>query len=204
MARRPQSIPDRILAAALALAGERRWREVTLGEIAARAKVTLAQLHDAYGSKTAIVATLMARTDDRVIAGVDPSAFSEPPRERLLDAVLRRLDTLAANKPAIASMLRDTVFDPCAALCLAPRFLQSMAWTLEAAGIGSAGLAGRLRIKGLAAIYLSTLTVWLNDDSADQGKTMAHLDRRLRRVEQLAALLPGAHRARPEPAGQGG
>lgn len=203
MARRPQSIPDRILAAALALAAERRWHDIALGEIAAQAKVTLAELHGAYRSKEAIVMALMARTDDKVIAGVDPSAFSELPRERLLDAVLRRLDALAPYKAAVGSMLRDTALDPIAALCLAPAFLRSMVWTLESAGIGSAGLSGRLKVKGLAAIYLSTLRVWIGDTSADQGRTMAHLDRQLRRAERLVSLLPGVHRS-PAPAADSG
>ena len=195
VARRPQPIPDRILAAATRLAAARPWGGITLGEIAAAAKVTLAQLHEAYGSKTAIVAALMARADARVLGGIDPSALAEPPRDRLLDALLRRLDSLARDKKAIASIMRDTAIDPLSALCLAPAFLNSMAWTLEAAGIGSSGLAGRIRVKGLAAIYLGALCVWLRDDSPDQGKTMAFLDRRLRIAERFAAYLPGARRA---------
>ena len=195
MARRPQPIPDRILAAATRLAAARPWRTVTLGEIAAGARVTLAQLHDAYGSKAAIVAALMARADARVLGGIDPSALAEPARDRLLDALLRRLDSLAPDKKAIASIVRDTAIDPLSALRLAPSFLNSMAWTLEAAGISSAGIAGRIRVKGLAAIYLGALCVWLRDDSADQGRTMAFLDRRLRAAGRLAAFLPGGRRA---------
>lgn len=195
MAKRPQSVSDRILTAAGRLAAERSWGTVTLGAIAAAAKVTLAELHATFPSKTAIVAALMARNDARVVAGVDPAAFAEPPRDRLLDALMRRLDALAPHKKTVASMLRDTATDPLSALCLAPAFLNSMAWTLEAAGIGSAGIAGRLRVQGLAAIYLGALCVWLRDDSEDQGKTLAFLDRRLRAAERIAALLPGGGRA---------
>lgn len=201
MARRPQPVPDRILTAATRLAAERPWRTITLGEIAAAAKVTLAQLHAAYGSKTAIVAALMARADEKVLGGIDPSALAEPAHDRLLDALLRRLDSLARDKKALASIMRDTAIDPLSALCLAPAFLNSMAWTLEAAGIGSSGVAGRIRVKGLAAIYLGALCVWLRDDSPDQGRTMAFLDRRLRIAERLAAFLPGG---RQQPAGASG
>ncbi len=194
MAKRPATIPARILNAAMKLAGERRWGGVTLGEIAVQAKVTLAQLHKAYPSKTAIVLALMEKVDEEVLGGVDPSAFSEPPRDRLLDAVMRRLDALAPDKPAIGSILRAVACDPVAGLCAAPGLLHSMAWTLEAAGIGSAGVGGRLRVKGLAMIYLSTLRVWLRDDSRDQAKTMAHLDQRLRQAERLLAYLPDGRR----------
>jgi len=61
--------------------------------------------------------------------------------------------------------------------------------TLEFAGISSAGLKGRLKTKGLAALYLRCLRVWLDDDSADLSKTMAILDRSLTRAEKLAQFL---------------
>ncbi len=75
-----------------------------------------------------------------------------------------------------------------------------MSWSLEAAGVGSTGLAGRIRAKGLAAIYLSTLWVWLRDDSPDHGRTLAHLDTSLRRAERLAMALSLAPRAPRDPA----
>ena len=195
MARQPRTIPARILDAALKLAAERRWHTITLGDIAAAARVSLAQLHQAYPSKTAIVCAWMERTDDQVLGGMDAAILSEPPRDRLLDA-------LAPHKEAAGSLLRGLGCDPVAALCLAPGLLNSMAWTLEAAGIGSPGVGGRLRVKGLAVIYLSALGVWLGDDSADQGPTLAFLDRRLRQAERVATLLP--HRARDGAHGEAG
>ncbi|MHA1108107.1 MAG: TetR/AcrR family transcriptional regulator, partial [Alphaproteobacteria bacterium] len=151
-------------------------------------------LHDTYPSRTAIVTAMMEKIDAEVLGGIDPSAFSEPPRDRLLDALMRRFDALAPYKKAIDSILRDLSCDPLAVLCAAPGFLHSMAWTLEAAGIGSSGLGGRIRTKGLAAIYLSALRVWLADDSPDLERTMAHLDRKLRRAERLVGYLPDGRR----------
>ena len=49
-------------------------------------------------------------------------------------------------------------------------------------------LFGIIRVKGLAAIYLSVLRVWLNDDSEDMAQTMSALDRALRRAEFLLGL----------------
>lgn len=194
MARQATSVPDRVLAAAMRLAEERAWRDVTLNEIAAAARVSLAQVHDAYPSKPAIVAALMRKADAEVLGGVDPSAFSEPVRDRLIDALMRRLDALAPYKKSIGSILRDMGADPVSALCMLPGFLNSMAWTLEAAGVGSAGLGGRIRVNGLALIYAAAVCVWLRDESADQGKTMAFLDRRLRQAERMVHLLPGGRR----------
>ncbi len=182
--RRPS--PDRILKAAMKLAAERSWRTVSLGDIADAAGASLAQLHDVFPSKSAILGALSDRIDAAMLAGGDAEILDEPPRDRLLDVLMRRLEALAEFKPAIGAICRDTLCDPFAALCAAPRLMRSMSWSLEAAGIDSAGLRGRLRAKGLAAVYLSALRVWLRDDSPDLGPTMAHLDRGLRRAERLA------------------
>ena len=195
--RRPD--PDRIIDAAMTLAAQSRWREVTLANIAAEAKVSLAQLHEIFRSKPAIVAALGDRVDRAVLAGTAADAGSEPVHDRLLDVLMRRLEALAPHKDGIASILRDASCDPAAAICASPGVLRRMAWCLEAAGVSSAGMAGRIRAKGLAAIYLSTLLVWLRDDSPDQGRTLAHLDKSLRRAERLAMALSLAPR-RPRPA----
>ena len=60
-----------------------------------------------------------------------------------------------------------------------------MAWALEAAGVTGRGCIVPIQIKALSAIYLSTMLVWLRDDSADLSKTMAALDKRLRRAERF-------------------
>lgn len=203
MARRPRPVRDRIIDAALTLAGERPWQRVSLGDIAAAARTDLAAVHEHFGSRSGIVAAAIGRVDAAVLAGVDAAASAEPVHDRLLDAMLRRLDELRPHRQAVRSILWAMPADPLGALCAAPRFLDSMAWMLETAGISAAGLAGRLRIKGLALIYLGTLRVWLVDDTPDQARTMAWLDRRLRQAGRLAAVLPGG-RARYDAAGAAG
>ena len=73
--------------------------------------------------------------------------------------------------------------------------MRSMAAMLETARISSSGVKGLVRTKGLAAIYLATLRVWLRDESPDMAKTMASLDGYLRRVEGLAGRLSGRRAA---------
>jgi len=55
----------------------------------------------------------------------------------------------------------------------------------------------------LAAMHLAVLRAWLNDDSADQSKTMAALDHRLKRAERWAQSLDrvGKFAKRRRPAG---
>ena len=140
--RRPN--PDRIIDAAMTLAAQSLWREVTLANIAAEAKISLAQLHEIFRSKSAIVAALGDRVDRAVLAGTEADASSAPVHDRLLDVLMRRLEALAPYKAAIASIMRDVTCDPAAAVCASPGVMRRMAWGLEAAGISSAGLAGRI------------------------------------------------------------
>lgn len=73
-----------------------------------------------------------------------------------------------------------------------------MSLTLEAAGISASGFAGMLKVKGLMAVYLSSLRAWLGDDSPDKARTMAAVDAGLRRAERFATMLKsGSFRRKP-------
>jgi AcrR family transcriptional regulator len=192
MAKKPQAkpadLPGRVFEAALKLAAERGWSAIALADIAAAAELSLADLYAAYPSKTAILEALSRDVDRRVLAGAEIDA-TETPRDRLFDVLMRRFDALAAYRDGLAAIARDARRDPVMVLCGAGQLLRSMAAMLETAGISSAGLAGALRTKGLAGIYLATLRDWFRDDTADKAKTMAALDGRLRRAESCAKWL---------------
>ena len=60
---------------------------------------------------------------------------------------------------------------------------------LRAAGISAEGLEGQVRAAGLAAVYASVFRTWLSDDDPGLARTMAALDRRLRRGERTLNTL---------------
>jgi len=66
---------------------------------------------------------------------------------------------------------------------------------LEAAGVSADGISGLIRVKGLAAVYASVFHTWLDDDDPGLAKTMARLDRRLRRAERTYSNLHELHAA---------
>lgn len=182
-------VPKTALATALTLAGQRGWRDLTLADIAAEGGMTLAQVHEAYGSKAAILAAFSDQIDDAVLSGDRADLAAESVRDRLFDVLMRRFDALAPHKDAVRAIVRDSGADPCAAMGSACRLMHSMRWMLEAARIDTAGLAGRIRIKGLMALYADVMRTWLADDSEDMGKTMALLDKRLGQIDQLCAAV---------------
>ncbi len=189
-AKRPRGdIPERVISAALDLGADEGWRSVSMAAIAAKAGLTLAQVHGAFPSKAAIVDGFFARIDAQVLAGGEVGEDAgDSARDRLFDVLMRRFDALNPHKAAVAAIIRDSLADPPALMAGAPRFLRSMAWMLEAAGLSSAGLTGVVRAEGLALVYLNALRVWLADDTEDMARTMAALDWGLRQAEILMRL----------------
>jgi AcrR family transcriptional regulator len=179
--------------AAMKLAAIQGWRETTLNDIAAEAKLSLADLYGLFPGKIAIVTAILRDADQAMLKGIEESA-DEPVRDRLFDLIMRRFDALQPHKDGVRAIVRDASRDPVQAACLACAMKTSLSWMLEAAGLRSDGLIGLARIKGLGAVYLATLRVWLNDDSEDLGATMAALDRNLKRVERFATMMPGSRR----------
>ena len=182
-------IVDRTMQAALALASERGWRNVSLADIASRAELPLLEVYQSFPSTTAVLLRLVGATDVAVLSkGAAPTADS--PRDRLFEILMRRFDDLQARRAGTVAILRDLAYDPASLLCLSARLRRSMTWMLEAAGISSRGCAGTIKVKGLALVYLDALRVWMSDDSPDMARTMAAVDTGLRRADRIACSLP--------------
>jgi AcrR family transcriptional regulator len=191
---------ERVQAAALELAAERGWRNVSLGDIAERAGLSLADVHAVAPNRAAILTGLIADIDQQVLEGGAPDAGNSP-RDRLFDLLMRRFDALSPHRDGIVALADGCRDDPLTFLCVAPRAMRSMALMLEMAGIPTGGIRGLVRVQGLAAVAAAAFRVWLHDDSQDMAKTMAALDKGLSRAENLARRLsrfPRPHRGAAE------
>src|SRR5262249_22444867 len=135
----------RIVHAFMTLLAERSFEEISFAEIAARAGVSLSDLRGEFGSKIAILAAHVKEIDRKVLAGVDPEMAEEPPRERLFDVLMRRLELMVPHKDATESLLRSARRDPALALTLNGLAVRSQLWMLSAADIGIGGPEGMLR-----------------------------------------------------------
>jgi AcrR family transcriptional regulator len=178
----------RIVDAALAVAARQGWRNASLADIAAEAKLPLLSVYDRFRSKGEILDAFRQRIDEAVLGGIEEDE-GERPRDRLFDALMRRFDALQPHKDAVRALARELPADPLLALGALPGAARSMAWMLEASGIDASGLRGFARVHLLTGIYSSVLRVWLVDESADMMKTMAVLDRRLRAIERWLGMV---------------
>jgi len=177
---------EKIITAALSLAESDGWAKLSMADIATKARLKPTEVLTEFHSKTGLLWGILESIDQAVLA--EKRNADEPARDRLFDVLMSRFDALNAHKDAIKAIARELPRDPLTGLLSAPRFMMSMAWMLEAAGISSGGLKGLLRTKGLALVYLNAARVWLRDDSPDMSKTMAALDKGLRRAERFTGM----------------
>ncbi|MDP1908433.1 MAG: helix-turn-helix domain-containing protein [Hyphomicrobium sp.] len=66
------TIRGRLVAAAMKLAAERPWREVTLAQIAATAGVSLVDVRREFDTKADVLAAFVRSVDDAVLARAPP------------------------------------------------------------------------------------------------------------------------------------
>lgn len=162
------------------------WLRLTLGDVAGAAGLPLAQLYRQYPSKLALLQEFAARIDAAMLGALEAPDPAASAQDRLFEVIMARFDALGPYREAMRVLGRELPRDPPAALCFATRSLtRALDWSLAAAGLDAAGLRGVFRRKVLGAVYLDSLRVWIGDDSADGGATMAHLDRRLRQAMPL-------------------
>jgi AcrR family transcriptional regulator len=180
---------ERIIDALMALLAEKPIEQIGLAEIAKRAGVSLSNLRDAFGATLAILAAHMKAIDRAVLAGGDDDMAEEPPRERLFDVLMRRLELLASHKAAVRSLMRSAARNPALAFALNGLAVRSQQWMLTAADIGASGPRGMLRAQGLALLFAQVLRTWVHDDDPGLARTMAALDRALARGQHWSGLL---------------
>jgi len=180
---------DRIVAAFIALLAEKSFERIDLSEIAARAGVSLGAMRAEFPSALAIYAAHVKAIDRAVLDGGEGDMAEEPPRERLFDVLMRRIELLKPHREAVRSLLRSAGRNPGLALALNGLAVRSQQWMLTAADIHASGPRGVLRAQGLALIWARVLRTFVNDDDEGLARTMAELDRALGRGARLIGFL---------------
>jgi len=178
-----RSVVDRACDAALALAADRPWRDITLLEIARAGDVSFAELYAKAPSKGALLDRLSARFDRAALAADDPSAEIG---DRLFEAVMARLEAMEPQRFVLIAIAQSE--GPSGRFAL--RLAATARALLEAAGADAGGRRGALRIVAMTAVWMRVLQVWRDDEGA-LNRTMAEIDKRLKtlrkRLGQLGA-----------------
>lgn len=203
MSQSPSDLPDDAFDAAMIAACFRTvaavgWSGLRMAAAARSAELPLARARLRFPSRGALLIRLGRLADAAALgeASRDGSA-----RDRLFAMLMRRLDIFQAHRDGVLALLSALPWRPRTTIFLATLTLRSMRWMLDAAGVETTGPLGRLRVKGLAAVWLWTLRAWRSDESTDLAPTMAALDQALARAERYAGWLPGSLRSAAEEPG---
>jgi hypothetical protein len=181
----PASHRDAVIDALMTLASDRPWNDIELVDIAEAAGIGLADLRDLFPSKGAILGALSRRVDRQVLEGTTDDLKEEPARERIFDVMMRRLDALTPYRAALQRIVFALRQDPLSLAALNRQGLNSMRYMLAAAGIPTEGPLGGLKLQGAVIVFANTMQTWLEDDDPALARTMARLDRELRRGERI-------------------
>ena len=181
--------PD-LLPLCFEIIADRGWSGFAFDQLAAKAGLTLAEIRKQFSGRSAILDQLSLRLDQAMLAADTEELADLPERDRVFELIMSRLEAMAPWRAGILRLMKDARFEPDLALISACRLDRSMTWLQEAAGLGASGLRRRWQRRVLTGLYLKTLQAWSGDDSADLAKTMASLDKDLRRIEAIAGLRP--------------
>lgn len=171
----------RVLRAAFDLIEDAGWSNFELDDLVNYARIDPEDLFLLVESKSDLLILLGEQIDQAMMDGGEAEGSV---RDCLFDLMMRRFDALQPWRLGVQAVMDDLSDDPTLPLKLARQFYASMTLVIEAAGLSPTPL----RVLGLSTVALASFKDWLSDDSDDLSFTMAALDRRLGRLEELAGL----------------
>ncbi len=169
--------------AALSLAATTPWRELTIVRLADAASRPVA---DFYGASLWEAVDCVEEAFDRAIADdLDALDPSQSVRDRLFDLIMRRFEAMESHRAAVMAMEQGVDRDPTLLASAHQRHVRCARWVLSLAGLEADGMTGQARAQGLGVIIGQARIAWRGDSAGDFAKTMASLDKNLRRAEEM-------------------
>jgi len=183
---------------AVDLAEDSGWGGVRLRDVANRLKISPAELRTHYRDLDAVADAWFARAMDAMLAPPPRNFPAEPAEARLFLLLMRWFDALAPHRKVTGQMLREKLYPshPHQWVPMIFNLSRTIQWLRDAAALDAKDRRRQIEEVGLTALFLATLTVWLNDETPDQERTRAFLRRRLARADRAMVRLFGAGRAR--------
>jgi len=196
MAHLDSSIRRDLARAALLIAGGAPWREVTLIRLADAAARPAS---DFYGASLWEAVDCVEEAFDRAIAdNLDEMDPKQSVRDRLFELIMRRFEAMEPHRAAVLSMEQGLDRDPTLMASAHQRHVRCARWVLALAGLEADGMTGQARAQGLGVIIGQARAAWRGDDAGDFAKTMASLDKNLRRAEEMFGRWAGFEAKKPD------
>jgi AcrR family transcriptional regulator len=176
------TVIEKGLMAALALAAKKPWAEITLAEIAAEAGLGLSDFHGVAGRED-IVEALDAHFDKAMSAEGVPE--DSEARERLFDVIMKRFEAMEPHREGLRELMKFRETSLSHVVRLPGHRHATAAWALASAGLDDdSGAPASLKRVAIAFVIGETERAWRKDHHGDFALTMAALDKGLRRAEE--------------------
>lgn len=184
----------RLAEAALRLLTKQEWGKLTLAAVARAARLPLSDVFSVIPTKAALPRIILHVLAKETARRHRVDSRSGDPRERVFDATMRFFDVQEVHAPALKKLYRALQHDPLAVFGLRNTVLE-LAGEFLALAEADVGSSSCVQGTVFAGILIRAVFAWRDDDD-EMGKTMAQLDRDLRRAERL--LWPGAGKSRAQ------
>lgn len=190
MAKAKKTINEQdVIHAGLQAMAARDSHKISLGDIAERLKTEEKSLYS-FIQHPRDIFNLITRQTNRSLAKDYICDAHIPKRDQYFDLIMERLDLLAPYKTDMARFIKSLPQNPLTILHFFPDFERGITLMMRLAGDTSVQRSYPIKRLGLIWAYLSTLRVWIKDNSTDSAKTMAHLDKCLNRLDGLKDKTP--------------
>ncbi len=157
------------------------WRHLTLVQVAHQAEIYLGDLHVYATSKEDLLGLIISYIERKTLDFLDPQeeTTSSPNynSDHVFDVLFSRFEAATPHKKAISILYKDLKHDAIKSIHLIPNFLKALERLGDLAGMAFQGPFAPLQRRGFGLLYLKAFLVWLEDDSQDQGKTMAETNK---------------------------
>ena len=192
-------IVEQGLLAALRLAADTPWGDLTLSAIAHEAGLSL---NDFHGLTRDDLANAFDAYFDQAMSAEGP-AGGDTPRERLFDVIMLRFEAMEDHRAGALSLMRDRERTPRLLLQMPGHRAASAHWALASAGLDDdSGAPLGLKVAALAFVIARTERAWRKDEHGDFALTMAALDKSLRaaeeRMERFRKYIPRKKESGPQ------
>jgi len=178
-----------LLEAALDLVARDGWQGYSPFTLARETGCGLAETVTQLGDRADILAA-MGRRADMAMIDVDVDDLAEMSvKERVFELLMRRFESLKPARPALQQLRREAA--PEVWLEGLGNLRRAIKLVVDTAGISVHGPRRVVIGAALAAAYVQTGRVWLDDESEDLAATLAALDKQLDRIANILRSKPG-------------
>lgn len=183
---RSEAIIDKALKAALKLAGETPWQDLTLAQIAKAAKLKLSDFHGLADKET--LGDAAEGFFDKAMSAEEVD-MDDPPLERLFDVIMLRFEAMEPYRDGLISLMHYRETSPVRLAKLVAARRTSAAWALTCAGLdNNIGAPKGIKVVNTAFAMGQAERAWRKETSGDFARTMARLDKALKSADERMSI----------------